>query len=328
MNTREKRLGTRAQIRAIKNRERRIATAIFLAFILLIVAFSAYFIYTLLNPSPYRSFIEPTLQFKPENSNSQIKAAIVDHLSLTVPNQTFVQAAAHVLTEANYTVDYYSGKKVTVELYRSLPTLGYDVILLRVHSAGTSAWGEAELQLFTSEPYSKTRYVPEQLAGHVGMVKYSADAKEAYFGICPNFVQQSMKDKFKGAIIIVMGCDGLEGTQMAKAFIENGAKAYISWSGDVIASHTDQATTRLLQHLITEKQTIKQAVENTMKEVGPDPTHNSILSYYPFVAGEQTIENTLTISGYLYDETPFKRTATIRIIWLMPRCGKFFMFPT
>ena len=42
-----------------------------------------------------------------------------------------------------------------------------------------------------------------------------------------------------------------------------------------------QATTQLLKHLITEKQTIKQAVENTKSEVGSDPVDGSILLYYP-----------------------------------------------
>jgi hypothetical protein len=42
---------------------------------------------------------------------------------------------------------------------------------------------------------------------------------------------------------------------------------------------------------------------------------------------KHTIGNTFTITGYLYDGTSFQGTATIRIIWLMPRCGKFFIFP-
>jgi len=46
-------------------------------------------------------------------------------------------------------------------------------------------------------------------------------------------------------------------------------------------ARTDQATTQLLQHLITEKQAMKKAVTETMKEVGPDPVAESILLYYP-----------------------------------------------
>jgi hypothetical protein len=47
----------------------------------------------------------------------------------------------------------------------------------------------------------------------------------------------------------------------------------------------------LLKHLILEKQTIGQAVENTVKEVGVDPTYESALAYYPSEAGNQTIRD-------------------------------------
>ena len=282
MKAEKKRIGTKARISAIKERERRLATAIFLALLLLITVISVYFTYTFLN-QPKNQTTNPT--------SSQLKAAIVDQLSLTFPNQTFIQTATNTLKQANYTVDYYPGEKATVEFYKNLPTYSYDVILLRVHSAGSSLSGAVESQLFTSEVYSTRKYVLEQLEDQVGMVTYSAFSKPAYFGICPKFVQQSMKDKFSGTIIIMMGCEGLAGTQMARAFIEKGAKVYIGWNGSVLASHTDQATACLLQHLITQKETVKQAVNNAMKEIGPDPSNKSVLNYYPLEAGEQKIEN-------------------------------------
>jgi len=282
MKAEKKRVGTKAQIRASKERERRIATAIFLAFILLIVIFSAYFTYNFLN-QPQNQTRNP--------ASSQLKAAIVDHLSLTFPNQTFIETATNILKQAGYAVNYYPGEKVTVEFYRNLPTHYYALIILRVHSAGLSAVGAAELQLFTCEAYSRQKYIKEQLAHQVGIVKYSASDTEMYFGICPGFVQQCMKGGFKNTTIVMMGCDGLMGTQMAEAFIQKGAKAYISWSESVLAGHTDQATTHLLKHLLTEKQTIEQAVTETMKEVGPDPAYKSLLIYYPLEVGDQIIED-------------------------------------
>jgi hypothetical protein len=295
MKAKKKPLGTGAQVKSEKERERRIATAIFLAIILLAAAFSVYFGYTILNSSANLNFIEPTLQFKPENPDPELKAVIVDQVSLTFPNQTFIETAASALTGAGFTVDYFSGENVTVDFYRTLPTRGYGVVILRVHSAGYAVSGmrSLELQLFTSEPYSETRYVPEQLRDEVGMVLYSSAQlpSEAYFGIGPNFVQQCMKDKFEGTIIILMGCDGLDGTQMANAFIEKGARTYISWNGSVSESYADQATIQLLQHLVAEGQTVKQAVENTMKEVGPDPAYNNTLEYYPLKSGNQAIQN-------------------------------------
>jgi hypothetical protein len=59
----------------------------------------------------------------------------------------------------------------------------------------------------------------------------------------------------------------------------------------VSASHTDAATTYLLRHLVTEKERIKQAVSDTMSEVGLDPAYSSMLGYYPRRVENQTIEN-------------------------------------
>jgi len=53
MNAEKKRLGTKAQIRAEKERQRRIGTVIFTALILIVITFSAYFGYQILStPSP------------------------------------------------------------------------------------------------------------------------------------------------------------------------------------------------------------------------------------------------------------------------------------
>jgi hypothetical protein len=292
MKTEKKHVGTKAEIRSLKERERRIATAIFLALILLVVAFSAYFTYLFLNQPPDQSSIEPTLQFKPENLDPQLKAAIVDHLSLTAPNQTFVQTAATILTKANYTVDYFSGEKVTVNFFRNLPSGGYTLIVLRVHSAlGTN--NAPPLALFTSEPLDSRKYVNEQLTDQLQGVVFLPyrPGDKYYFGIPPKFIKLSMKGELSNSVIIAMGCDGLAYTDMAQAFIEKRAKAYISWNGSVLASHTDQATIHLLQNLVIDNQTIKQAVETVMKEVGLDLEYNSQLTYYPLEVGEQTIEN-------------------------------------
>jgi len=49
------------------------------------------------------------------------RAAIVDQLSLTSPNQAFVQEATSMLEGAGYAVDYYPGEQVTIEFYQDLP---------------------------------------------------------------------------------------------------------------------------------------------------------------------------------------------------------------
>jgi len=270
MKEKKKPKGTKAEIRAYKKRLTLIGTAIMFVILVVIIAFSSFLIYSYLNPSSNQP---PALG---------LKAAIIDHLSLTVPNQTFIQTATNILETANYTVDYYPGEEVNVEFYRKLPTHGYDLIVLRCHST----FLDESVVLFSSERYSLTKHEYEQLINRVGAVAYSIEeAKKGitYFGIMPSFVQHSMEQNFNNTKIIMMGCDGLAYTAMAEAFTEKGAKVYIGWNGPVSASHTDQATTQLLKHLITEKQTIRQTVENTKNEVGPDPIDGSILQYYPDV---------------------------------------------
>jgi hypothetical protein len=261
MKGKKKPLGTKAQIRAIKKRERRMATAIFLALILLIVIFSSYFTYNFLN--------------QPQNqttnlASSQLKAAIVDQLSLTFPNQTFIETATNTLKQAGYTVDYYLGEKVTVEFFRNLPRYEYRIVVLRVHSTATSAEKtQGPVTIFTSERYSSSKYVYEQINDQLVSVSFSEDERIrgiGYFGIWPGFVTDCMNGKFQSTIIIMMGCEGLDNTLMAEAFIEKGAKVYISWNQPVSASHTDTATTQLLQHFLIEKLTLKQSVQETFKE--------------------------------------------------------------
>src|SRR4030067_2555141 len=102
------------------------------------------------------SLHQPPQTTVPEKTHTP-RAAIVDHLSISHPNQAFVKECSEILKKAGYAVDYYKGEEVTVEFYRNLPALEYDVIVFRVHSAYIHKY--LSLSMFTSEPYSKERYV-------------------------------------------------------------------------------------------------------------------------------------------------------------------------
>jgi hypothetical protein len=213
---------------------------------------------------------------------SGLRAAIVDQLSLTAPNQTFADMATAMLKQAGYAVDYYPGETVTVDCYRNLASLGYSIILLRVH-CGYSP-DRKTISFFTSEVYSASEYSIDQLAGYLHddfFVYPPPNGEPGYFSITPSFVKNAMNGRFNGTTIIMMGCYGLLYPVMAQSFIEKGAKVYISWNGSVAADHTDQATIDLLQRLIVEKQPVAEAVKDTVEAVGEDPEYNSTLTYYP-----------------------------------------------
>jgi len=226
---------------------------------------------------------------------SRLRAAIVDQLSLYQPNQTFIETATNILETAGFKVDYYRGEEVTVDFYRNLPTHDYGLIVLRVHSSATKATGtESPVILYTSEPYSKTKYLYEQLSDQLCEVAFSREQGEMgirYFGISPLFVTQSMEGRFQNTVVVMMGCEGLDNPLMAEAFVQKGAKVYISWNEGVLASHTDMATAYLLQHFVLEKRTVEESVIEAVEDVGFDPIYNSFLVYYPLNAGNYSIQN-------------------------------------
>jgi hypothetical protein len=254
----------------------RIAILVAAAIIIPLVVFTFLTFYG--SDEPGQQLVAPTTT----GSAAGPRAAIVDHLALTQPNPAFAETATELLRQAGYTVDYYPGEQVTVEFYRQLPTWGHELIILRVHSAlGRVGDRPADwVTLFTSDSYDKTRFRTDQTKQRLSMVSYYKDGPQ-YFGIMPGFIKSSMKGDFPETTIVIMGCDGLKSDTVAEAFVEKGAKAVVAWDGLVSSEHTDAATERLLQLLLIDELTLPEAVAQTMAEVGPDPSHDSVLRLYP-----------------------------------------------
>ena len=258
--------------------------------ILVTLIFSAYFIYTFSNQIPK----------KIETSASELRAVIVDHLSLTSPNQTFVDTTTNTLRQAGYAVDYYPGKNVTVEFFRTLASHKYKLVILRVHSTAVAyvegGFSNAPVTIFTAEEYSQNRYLWEQLTGQIVGASYPVPQSPSYFAITPRFVTSSMRGMFNNSIVIMMGCEGLNNTHMAEAFVERGASVYIGWNKSPRVTDTDSATSCLLKHLLVQKETLDTAVQTAMETMSKLPeTQQLLLLYYPQNAGEGKIEAILNI---------------------------------
>ena len=218
-------------------------------------------------------------------------AAIVDQLSLTVPNPAFVGDATATLERAGYAVDYFPGEEVTVDFYRELPKHGYELIVVRAHSGiGTVLDASGDVvrtlgpALYTTEPYSKWRHTDEQRElDLLSVAFYSAGSapEDQFFAILPEFIASSMKGDFDGAAVILMGCEVLTNTDLAQAFIDRGAGAVVGWDDTVSASHTDAATLNMLEHLVLENLSLEAAAQVAASEVGPDPFYGSTLVSYP-----------------------------------------------
>jgi hypothetical protein len=217
------------------------------------------------------------------NQPSQRKAAIIDQLSSTqlgisrFPNQTFIESAKELLCERFPEVDYYADN-ATVDQYRSLPSLGYRLIIWRVHSA-LDLDGEF-IAICSSERYDSKKY-NQYSADQLTLCNITGDPN-FYFAITPKFVEECMSGRFEETVIIFMSCNGLKQnyTKTAKIFLEKGAKAWISWNGWIDASDNDHAITLLLDYLINKNNTISEAVHKTPSYFSPiyGP---STLDYYP-----------------------------------------------
>jgi len=106
--------------------------------------------------------------------------------------------------------------------------------------------------------------------------------KDSFFGVTPAFIAEAMRGNLHGATVVLMGCSGLKNDDLAKAFVDRGAKDFVSWDGSVTAQHTDAAGEALLKHLFAaEQRDLRQAVATTMQEVGRDPAFGSSLAIYP-----------------------------------------------
>lgn len=229
-------------------------------------------------------------------SQAQVpRAAIVDQLSITHGNQTFVEQCTAILGEAGFAVDYYDGDSVTVDLYRDLPTHDYRVLVLRVHSA-TYHPDLRVVALFTSQAYRAGHYVSEQLSDQVRAVAFAPyeEGDPTYFGVTDRFIKSGLRGRFDNTVVIMMGCDGMRYDCMAEAFVASGAAVYFGWDDFVSTLHADKVTIDLLESLLESTDTVSQAVTDTTGRHGADPYYQGALSYYPLDSGNHTLEQLLS----------------------------------
>ena len=211
------------------------------------------------------------------------KAAIVDQLGYSSPNEYFIQNLTNLLSKAGFEVKYYPSEEVTVNFYKQLVKENFGIIILRVHSGSRNDTNV--IDFFTSEPYNENRHIEEAKKGYVSK-GYIPEEDKYYFAVTPTLI--SAEATFYNSIIVAMGCSslkhGYEGT--AKTFIDRGAKVYIGWSNLVTANHSDKETIKFLRCFLLQNMTIKEAIDRC----APDPyllslSIESILRYYPPEAG-------------------------------------------
>lgn len=209
-----------------------------------------------------------------EAQRPQPTALIYDPLIDNPASTGFTEACSRLLVTAGFRVEVVSGRPVTVESIRSPRPAS--LVIYRVHSSVF----EDGVWFFTGEPYSNSAYVLEQLANEVHIGRTSRDANYT-FAVGARFVQRYMKGRLSGAIVVLMGCDGLAAQDLAEAFIGAGAAAYVSWDGPVTLPHTDAATLAFVEGLAGLRMSVEDAIHYAEEKVGPAIPYNSSMVFYP-----------------------------------------------
>ena len=233
----------------------------------------------------------PACSQAPSATTKPVRAAIIDHLYNLQPNQAFISQVTEELQAYGFEVDLYQGDEVTVDLYRQLPSLGYQLIIFRAHSGFLiTPQGETVYRtwLFTNEPYSAAKHVAQQITDQLAQARIS-EHHPWVFAIGSKFVTRSMEGEFNNTVIIMMGCSTLQVDDLGRAFTKKGVSSYLGWNDSVDLGYVDEATISLIQNLCSGGLTIERAVAKVMAEKGPDPRYHAVLRYRPSQTGEQTI---------------------------------------
>jgi hypothetical protein len=208
------------------------------------------------------------------------RAALVDEVSATIADPYFLQNVTDTLRSVGYTVDYYGPRAVTVDLFKTLPSKGYGIVILREHSTGLTG---GVIALVTSEVFDPSKYVSEQEAGLVLEATIGSNST-AYFAITPTFIREATQGIFPNTIIVATGCAGLADSEMAQAFISRGAKVYISWDQVVFANQSDGGAILLIRSM-TSGYRVDQAVVTATENSPLSSEYPSQLRYYPLDKG-------------------------------------------
>jgi hypothetical protein len=227
-----------------------------------------------------------------QEESTHPRAAIVDQLGSTYPNERFVQDLTQALESRGFEVTHFTGSEVDVELYQALASYGFRLIIFRTHS--TVLRGDKPLTgrtyLFTNEPYDMSGYVAHQLAEEIRASNVE-EGDPLYYSIGADFISRHSKGRFDDAVIVAMGCASLYSVDMAEAFVGRGATVYAGWNGKTRLDFVDDFTAALVTNLCSTDMTIKKALYTTAADKGAEPTHGSVLNYYP-----ADFENTTLVS--------------------------------
>ena len=241
------------------------------------------------------------------------RAAIIDQLHDDIPSPYFQDKASDLLETAGYEVELFTTEQLTVDFYKTLPSMNYEFIVFRTHAIGNDALGKEPVSLFTGEKYRDDKYISEQLAGLIGkgapymssILDVSADLSglndsnntsleidmtqsleqlvddsNPYFLVGSKYVDDVMEGRFQNSVLVLGGCSTLSDTSLAESLIRKGASAVIGWDALVGSNQNDQVMLELLENVLINNMDIKDAVKSEEnKDQGYSKFNPNLLFY-------------------------------------------------
>jgi hypothetical protein len=236
------------------------------------------------------SLLQPQAKFP-------LTAVIIDGLGADFPDPTFVSNATTTLQTHGFSVSYYN-ENLDVNFFQNLASSNYGLIILREHSALRN--DSSTVDLFTSQKYVPGLYDQDLSNGLLTLGQFYYKPGELYFCLSSLFIE-NLQGRFPNSIVIAMGCQSLKPgcEQLAQAFIDKGAKAYIGWSDIILPQDTDTETMRLISMLMDDNMTIGDAVRGTHTYTyngTTSPSNNKIVTVTSEMGFYPQSEDPLTIS--------------------------------
>ena len=238
------------------------------------------------------------------------RAVIIDSLYDDVPSKYFHDQAKKYLTDAGYQVDLYITENATVNFFKKLPSMNYQIIVMRTHALEAET-EEKPIMIFTGEKYDEEKYVYEQLFGQLqrgtplldrtfsiqeeessGWIQVNettrmmsspanlVEEKDEYFVVSPEMITNGMEGKFPNSTIFLGGCSTLKNPSMAESLIQKGASEIIGWDDLVSSSDNDRALLKLLEKTLAENMTTREALDEVMSDWKSNPKYESRMHYF------------------------------------------------
>jgi len=202
-------------------------------------------------------------------------ALIIDQLGLGYPRPREIETMTRLLQEEGYTVRYIPHQELSVEFFRTFPTLKADLILFRIHSSAriytpnNEVVEDVSVSLCTGEPVSK-KYRQERNSGQLGGFE-TAGSDTLFFSVRDAFFRRHAVGRFNQTVILMMGCESLRIPNTAQTFLDMGAQAVVGWNDQLSVEYMDQVTIALLEEWIRNRKPLAEAIRTAQLRIGRDP---------------------------------------------------------